>query len=378
MINIKKIIFLLIKSVLGITALLTIVLFIYAAFFYEAPLDKKKVLKNETVTTEELNDIDKKEKLEEEKRLKKEKELKNLEEAEKKIEVQSIIEDGLYATVGNKAITRSDIINEIKSILILNNRVYSPELKDQLQETAIKSLIKRSIKKIEVESKNFLQFDEQELQRELLRLANGINKDINGLKNLCESNNLDFSIIEDQIKLELMWNSLIFEIYKNRMSINFEEINEQLKLIQNKKEIQEYLISEMVIQSIEKSQLELKINELKSKIKIEGFESVASKLSISDSSSRGGDLGWISENVISEKLKTVINNTPIGSISEPILLPNGILFFKVRDKRIVEEKVDMEKVKNELVNSEKSKILNMHSTSHFNNLRRSISIKFFQ
>ena len=378
MINIKKIIFLLIKSVLGITALLTIVLFIYAAFFYEAPLDKKKVLKNETVTTEELNDIDKKEKLEEEKRLKKEKELKNLEEAEKKIEVQSIIEDGLYATVGNKAITRSDIVNEIKTILILNDRAYSPELKDQLQQTAIKSLIKRNIKKIEIERNNFLQFNEQELQKELLRLANAINKDIAELKNLCKSNNLDFSIIEDQVKLELMWNSLIFEIYKNRISINFEEINEQLNLIQGKKKIKEYLISELVIESVEKNQIELKINEIKNKIKTEGFESIATSLSISDSSARGGDLGWINENIISEKLKAVITNTPVGNISEPILLSNGILFFKVRDKRLIEKTVDMEKVKNQLVNSEKSKILNMHSTSHFNNLRRSVSIKFFQ
>jgi parvulin-like peptidyl-prolyl isomerase len=371
-INIKKIIFLLIKSVLGITALLTIVLFFYAAFFYESPLDKENTLKSETVTTGELNDIEK------EKKLKKEKELKELEEAKKKIKVESVIEDGLYATVGNKAITRSDIVNEIKTILILNDRAYSPELKDQLQQTAIKSLIKRNIKKIEIERNNFLQFNEQELQKELLRLANAINKDIAELKNLCKSNNLDFSIIEDQVKLELMWNSLIFEIYKNRISINIEEINEQLNLIQGKKKIKEYLISELVIESVEKNQIELKINEIKNKIKTEGFESIATSLSISDSSARGGDLGWINENIISEKLKAVITNTPVGNISEPILLSNGILFFKVRDKRVVEKKVDMEKVKDQLVNSEKSKILNMHSTSHFNNLRRSISVKFFQ
>ena len=82
--------------------------------------------------------------------------------------------------------------------------------------------------------------------------------------------------------------------------------------------------------------------------------------------------------VISGKLKTVIANTSVGNISEPILLPNGILFFKVRDKKTIEKTVDMEKVKNQLVNSEKTKILNMHSTSHFNNLRASVTVKFFQ
>ena len=42
---------------------------------------------------------------------------------QKKIQVETVIEDGLYATVGNKAIVKSDIINEIKAILILSNKI---------------------------------------------------------------------------------------------------------------------------------------------------------------------------------------------------------------------------------------------------------------
>ena len=119
------------------------------------------------------------------------------------------------------------------------------------------------------------------------------------------------------------------------------------------------------------------IKELKNKIKIEGFGSVAMNLSISDSAARNGDLGWINENQISKKLHTVITNTPVGKISEPILLRDGILIFEVRNKRKVKRNMNLEKIKNELVNSEKTRILNMHSLSHYNNLRRSIAVKFF-
>ena len=242
---------------------------------------------------------------------------------------------------------------------------------------AIKSIIKRNIKQIEIERRNFLQFNQQDLKKELLRLANNINMDIDTLKNICTSNELDFSLIEDQIKIELLWNSLIFQLYKNRISINLNEIDEQLKLIQNKKEIEEYLISEIVIKTVEKDKLESVIRELKNKIKIEGFESVAISLSISDSASRGGNLGWIKENLISKKLLSIIANTPPGNISEPILLPRGILIFKVRNKRKIEKNINIEETKNELVNSEKTKILNMHSSAHYNNIRSSVSIKFF-
>ena len=40
--------------------------------------------------------------------------------------------------------------------------------------------------------------------------------------------------------------------------------------------------------------------------------------------------------------------------------------------------INLEEVKDELVNNEKTRILNMHSSSHYNSLRRSISVKFFK
>ena len=78
------------------------------------------------------------------------------------------------------------------------------------------------------------------------------------------------------------------------------------------------------------------------------------------------------------RIKREIINTPMGEISSPILLPEGILIFKVRNKRKVETKLNLETKKNELVKMEKIKILNMHSLSHYDKVRRSVSIKFLQ
>ena len=376
MTNIKKITLLIIKSTFIIALLLIIILFFYSAFIYE-PLSIEKVSKekNEIEKKEEIVNAEeeksKKEKLEKEKKLKEQ-------QTRKKIQIETVIEDGIYATIGNKAITRSDIVDEIKTLLILSNKPFIEEERPRLEQMAIKNLIKRKIKKIEIEKNDFLQFNDNDLQIELRRLANNMNMDLNTLKNVFKNNELDILLLEERIKVELLWNSLIFQIYKNKIQINLEEVEEQLKSIQSKKIIEEYLISEIVIEPVDREKIKLKIEELKNKIKADGFENTAATLSIANSSARGGDLGWVNENLISKKLLPVIANTSVGNISEPVFLPNGILFFKVRDKRKLEKKVDMEKVKTELVNSEKSKILNMHSTSHFNNLRRAISIKFFK
>ena len=285
------------------------------------------------------------------------------------------IQDGLLFSVGNKAITKSDIVNEVKIILILNNKSYSDEIRDQLRHTAIQSIIKRSIKKIEVEKNDFLNFNQKDFNHEVEVLAKKINVDVETLKNICASNGLDFSLVEDQIKVELLWNSLIFHLYRDRLTINVDEIDEQLQIYQTKKEVVNYLISEIIINPVEKNEMNSKIKELKDKIANEGFEKAAMNSSISETALKGGDLGWINENSISKKFRTTIINTPIGELSEPILLPEGILIFKVRDKKILETK-NVEEVKQQLLNYEKTKMLNMYALTHYDKLRRSIQVKF--
>jgi len=287
------------------------------------------------------------------------------------------ISDSIFMSIGDKPITKSDIVNEIKIILILNNESYTDDKKEQLHEVAVKSVVKRNIKLIEIERYNFKSYNEEDFQKELLRLASNLYIDVETLKNICASNDLDFSIIEDQIKVELHWNTLIFELYKDSLQINPEQIEERLKLFQENKKIQEYLISEIVIDKVPESEIELKMDEIKNKIEIDGFESVAKNLSISESSIRGGDLGWVNEDIISEKIKSKLANTPVNEISSPIILSEGILIFKVRDKREVSANLSLEEMKNKLVASEKTRILNMHSLSHYDKVRRSVSINFF-
>ena len=288
------------------------------------------------------------------------------------------IKDGLFMTIGNKPITQSDIVDEIKIILILNNQSYSDENRDQLHELAVRSTVKRTVQKIELERNNYFNLNEADLQKELARLASNLFIDINTLKNLCESNELDFSKVEDRIKTELYWNSLIFEIYKHNLNINQAEIEDKMRISQNKNQIEEYLISEIVISKVDDDKIDLEIQELKNKIEIQGFEKIARELSISESSIKGGDLGWINENIISDKIKSVLIKTQIGNLSSPIILDNGILIFKVRDKRKINQNVSLEEIKNQLINAEKTKILSMHSMSHYDKVKRSIAIKFFK
>ena len=363
---IKKIIYFIITLSFTLIVFSTLILFFYAAFFFEPPVVERKTEENQITKSEESFNLP----IEE---VEPKKEIVKVDVSE----VEKVIKDSLFATVGNKAITQSDIINEIKIILILTGQSFTQDIKEQLQSRAIQSIIKRNIKKIEIEKYNSLTFNQPDVDKGLKKLAGNLFMDLDTFENTFIANGIPFSNVIDQIQIELLWNSLIFELYKNRLVISLNEISEQLKAIQNKKEIEEYLISEIIIKPVPKDKLESTIKEIKNKIKIEGFEKVAMNLSISETALQGGDLDWISENAISEKFKSKIINTPVGNISEPILLPEGILFFKVRDKRKLKKIVNLEDAKNQLVKVEKTKILRMHSLSHYKNLRKSITINYY-
>ena len=293
------------------------------------------------------------------------------------VKAKTEINDSIFATVGNKVITRSDIVNEIKIVLISTGQTFTEEKLKVLQTVAVKALIERNIKKLEISKYENLPFNQEDLYDEINKLAQSINVDIDTLQNTLISNGVRYETLTDSYKTELLWNTLIFELYKNNITVNKEEVEEQLASVQNKEEILEYLISEIVIAHINKTDRDAEIEKIKSSIKKDGFENVAMKLSISESSLDGGNIGWISENALPKSLKSAIEGIQIGEVSDAIVLQEGILFFKLRDKRKVENIIDLEIIKNQIIKREKLKILNMHSISHYDKLRRTITIKYY-
>ena len=96
-------------------------------------------------------------------------------------------------------------------ILILSNQRFSEDRRQQLETAAVKSVIRRTIKRIEIDKYKSLTYSQKDIDKELNRLVSNLNMDLDTLKNICETNALDFLLIENQIKTELFWNSLIFE-----------------------------------------------------------------------------------------------------------------------------------------------------------------------
>ena len=88
------------------------------------------------------------------------------------------------------------------------------------------------------------------------------------------------------------------------MSINEEKIKENLKLkiINEKQEIEEYQLSEILFNTTSKTMELEEIQKIKKSIDEIGFENTASIYSVSNTAGMGGNIGWLAETQLSENI----------------------------------------------------------------------------
>ena len=291
--------------------------------------------------------------------------------------VLSKINNKIIANVGNQIITDLDIEDEIKTMLILNQKKFSQENINQVKNMAMNALIKRSIKKNEILKYKVEDYDEKELNNYLIQVSKKLNTDIGGLKNILESNLINYEIFIDKYKTELKWNNLIYSLYKNQLNINTVDIeNELKKSLENKIEIVEYELSEIEVLFNQKD-LNKNLEEIYETIKNSDFKTAVKKYSISPSSENDGKMGKLNEKSLSKVYLNELKKLNIGEITNPIRSGESVVILKIDNiKKIGNEEIDLEKIKKEIVLRKRDEKLNLFSRSHLSSVENSILVKF--
>ena len=104
------------------------------------------------------------------------------------------------------------------------------------------------------------------------------------------------------------------------------------------------------------------------------MKNTANIYSISDNSNFGGEIGWIKETQVSEKILEKIKKINENEISEYIETPNGYLILKYSKKKPVIEKFDEEKNYKLLKQYEMNRQLNQFSLIHYKKLKKNTII----
>ena len=288
--------------------------------------------------------------------------------------VFSKISNSIVITVGNLPITYLDLVKEMRLIAIVSNNKIENSNKEQIKNIAAKSLIKRKIKEIEIEKYSIKNFNKNDLKKLISQTSINLGTNEDGLKKIMNLNNLDFKYLEHKYEVDLKWNSLIFELYKNKVVLNMGEVEEILNnTVKNTVSRKDFLLSEIEI-NLPNNEMQLVIKKIMGNIEMEGFENTAKKYSISQTAERGGSLGWMNEKKLSRKILENIKNLKTNEVGKPIILENSIVFLKKMGEKVYEK--DVKKLKDNIIKIEKEKKLKMFSNSHYSNLERVTQINF--
>ncbi len=274
--------------------------------------------------------------------------------------------------IGNEILTNIDFINEKNYLIALNNNLKTLP-KNQLKSISKESLIREKIKKIELlKYYDFEKADKysEQLLRDFYRRLNFKNED--ELNTYLISYNLNIADIKEKLKIETLWNEMIFQKYNDQIKIDEEKIKEKIK--SQKNILKEYNLSEILFQLKSDENLTNKYKLILEHIENSGFKNSANIFSISESSKFGGEIGWINENQLNESLVKEIGNLSIGNITRPIQTSSGYLIIKLNNKREKEKKLDFEKTFNQMMTQEKNRQLNQFSLIYFNKIKQNIFI----
>ena len=269
--------------------------------------------------------------------------------------------------VENTPITNVAINNEIKYLLLINEKLSEISRKDMVQY-ASKSILKEKIKEIEL--KKYYKFGKSNeiINKNLNRLMKKLNiSDHDIFYNLISKIGLSKEFIGKKIEIEFLWNQLIVDLYRNKILIDKNKLRNKLKKKINNSSnlLQEYLIYEILFTSNTMEDFKNEHDKIKKSISKIGFESSANIFSHSSSSKFDGKVGWVNESQLSKVIINNINKLNLGEYSNPITLPSGNLILMVKDKREVKNNLSLDEELKKLIINERNKQFAQFSSIYF-------------
>ncbi len=281
-------------------------------------------------------------------------------------------ENKILVKVNNEIITTIDILNEIKFLTIVNKEFKNIEKEKQIR-IAKNSLIREKVKTLEIlKFRENLKLEDGPFNQILQSYFSTENiKNFEEFKIFLKKNDLKIETVREKISIDRFWKALIYEKFHKHVKINETEIKKSVLQMDKQNE---YLLSEIVFSLNEDEKLDEKLKKINNLILDKNFAEAAFNYSISDTSSNGGELGWIKESVLNKKIKKKLRNIEIGEFTNPIVIPGGFLILKKENSRKIKKDLNIENEIKIIIDQKTNDQLNRYSNIYLNKLKKNIKI----
>ena len=283
------------------------------------------------------------------------------------------LENKILVKVNNTIITSVDIFKETQYLIAINKDIKKLS-KNKIFDIAKNSLIRKTIKQNEIAKYNNNNNLDEKFTNQLIK-TNAIKlgfSSIDDFQKHLMSYGLDLKDLKDRLSTTVLWNDLIVKKYSNKLRIDKKKIREEILL--SDKKLKSYLISEIVVDLPSGANIEEQYKIIDNEILKTGFDNAALSYSISDTSSSGGNLGWIKETALNKSIKNKISNLEIGQHTKPIIISGGFLVLKVKDIKEINQQLDIKKELQKRIIENQNQQLNQFSLMYYNRIKKDVKI----
>lgn len=242
----------------------------------------------------------------------------------------------IAAVVNGNVITNIDVENRAKLFAMSTGLPMTPEVLNRLKPQMLQQLIDEKLRLQEIERRHIVVPDKQ-----IAAAIGGIEKR-NGMPSgalmaQLKQKGISPVTLIDQIRTQLGWTQVLRQSLGEQARVTDAEVAARERALKQDVGKPEFRVAEIFIPVDNPSNdsdaqhfAETVIKELRAGA---SFPLVAAQFSQSQSALHGGELGWVQPNQLDPAVAKLVQEMPVGAISNPVRVPGGLTIVTLQGKR---------------------------------------------
>ncbi len=245
--------------------------------------------------------------------------------------------ESIAVVVNDDAITRSDINDRLRLIMVSSGMPDSDDIRAKLLPQIVGAMVDEEIRLQEAKKKG-IDVTREEIDKGFSEIAAQNKIDGPKFKEMLTRSGLNIETMETQIRSQVAWAKVVQQELRPKIAVSDTDVDAKLEMLQSNIGKNEYLVAEIFlpVDDVKKENDTVQLaNQLVADVRAgkAPFFKVAQQFSQSAGATQGGDLGWVQQGQLAPELDAVLPTIGPNSYSNPVRSLTGYHILMVREQR---------------------------------------------
>jgi peptidyl-prolyl cis-trans isomerase SurA len=239
------------------------------------------------------------------------------------------------AIVDGEVITGSDVDHRLALVIASSNQQPAPEELERVRAQVLRNLIDETLE-IHAAAQQDIVISDADIQSYFQRIAGTFHRTPEAFAAYLRSVGSSDQSLKRQIRGEFAWQRLQRRQIEPFVNVGEDEVQAVIARLNASRGASEFHVAEIFMSASPETLPQVQANAANIVQQIRGganFQAYARQFSEASTAALGGDLGWVRAEQLPDELAGLVQQMPVGAISEPIPVPGGVSIVALVDKR---------------------------------------------